>query len=99
MKRSLFLLLSAFSFAGLARAAEAPSVDQMNVMKGFKVERLYSVPYEKQGSWVAMTVDDKGRLIVSDQYGALFRIKTPAAGEVVKPGDVEKVDLPIGSAP
>ncbi len=29
---------------------------------------------ETQGSWVNMTVDPKGRLIVSDQYGKLYRV-------------------------
>ena len=30
----------------------------------FKAELLYSVPKDKQGSWINMTVDPKGRLIV-----------------------------------
>jgi putative heme-binding domain-containing protein len=61
----------------------------LKIAKDFKVELLYSVPKDKQGSWVNMTVDPKGRLIVSDQYGPLYRITpspltpnpSPARGE------------------
>src|SRR5688572_25906377 len=55
-------------------AAAATPVDQLKVLKDFRVELLYTVPKSDQGSWVAMTVDPKGRLIVSDQYGKLYRI-------------------------
>ena len=44
-----------------------------NVLPGFQVERLYTVPKGELGSWVCITTDDKGRLIVSDQYGGLYR--------------------------
>lgn len=47
------------------------------VAPGFKLERLYRVPKD-QGSWVAVTMDDKGRLICADQYGKIYRV-TPAA--------------------
>ena len=63
----------------------------MKVAEGFKVDLLYSVPSESQGSWVAMTADPKGRLIVSDQYGKLYRVTVPAIddedGEVVGRAD------------
>src|SRR6266566_2841144 len=59
-------------------AQTATPVEAIQTLPGFKIERLYSVPADKQGSWVALTVDDKGRLIASDQYGAVYRI-TPAA--------------------
>lgn len=77
---------------------EATPADRLNVKEGFHVERLYSVPKEQQGSWVAMCVDDRGRLIVSDQYGALYRMAPPAAGETLKPEDVEKIDVDMGGA-
>jgi len=59
---------------------------------GFKVERLLEVPPE-QGSWVAMTFDGRGRLIVSPQEGPLRRLdlrQSPAA--------VETIDAPVGDA-
>ena len=49
----------------------------MKVLKGFKVELLYSVPAATNGSWVSMCTDPKGRLIASDQYGPLYRITPP----------------------
>src|SRR5437867_3826162 len=45
----------------------ATPIELIKVKKDFKVELLYSVPPATQGSWVSMTVDTKGRLIVSDQ--------------------------------
>ncbi len=48
--------------------------------EGFHAEHLYS-PYESEtGSWVSMTFDNKGRIICSDQYGALYRLEVPPIG-------------------
>ena len=66
--------------------------------KGFKVELLYSVPRETQGSWVNMTVDPKGRLIVSDQYGKLYRVTPPPIGGKAEAIKVEPIDVAIGEA-
>ena len=92
-------LYSIFIFLLSVQLLSAISTDpsRFKVKEGFKVELLYTVPGEKQGSWVAMTNDPQGRLIVSDQYGALYRLTVPMAGEKgeVK---VEKIDLEIGSA-
>jgi putative heme-binding domain-containing protein len=67
----------------------------LNVPAGFKVELLYTVPKAEQGSWVSMTEDPKGRLIVCDQYGGAFRVTVPAIGktDAVK---VEPLTLPNG---
>jgi len=64
-------------------------------LPGFKIELLYSVPKAEQGSWVSMTSDPKGRLIVSGQDGPMYRV-TPGQ----KPSDtkVEPINLPIGHA-
>jgi putative heme-binding domain-containing protein len=59
---------------------------------------LYSVPKDKQGSWVNLCVDPRGRLIVSDQYGPLYRITPPKVGGPASATKVEKLDLPIGEA-
>ena len=58
----------------------ATTPDTMKVAKGFQVELLYSVPKPNEGSWVNLCHDPKGRLIVSDQYGALYRITPPPVG-------------------
>ena len=80
------------------RTPEATPEDRIKMLSGFDVELIYSVPKSDQGSWVAMTMDGKGRLIVSDQYGWLYRLPIPAPGEMVSDNDVEKIDLDIGGA-
>jgi putative heme-binding domain-containing protein len=79
---------------------EPPATDPatMKVMKDFKVELLYSVPKDEQGSWVSMCFDPKGRLIVSDQYGALYRIVPPAIGGMPTDTRIEKIPAKIGMA-
>ncbi len=79
MKRSHFtrllsitMLLAASRFAFAETAVQLPP--------DFKAELLYNVPKETQGSWVSMTVDKKGRLIVCDQYGGLYRVTVSAIG-------------------
>jgi len=84
-----------------AKAApkEPPATDPatMKIAKGFKVELLYSVPKDVQGSWVNMCVDPKGRLIVSDQYGSLYRV-TPSPIGTKDETKVEKIPAAIGMA-
>src|SRR5947209_4657103 len=58
----------------------ATPIERLKVRKGFKVELLHSVPRDKQGSWINLTVDPRGRLITSDQYGKLYRITPPPVG-------------------
>lgn len=73
----------------------ATAAESVRVPPGFKVELLYSVPNAKQGSWVCMTPDPRGRLIVSDQYGSLYRV-TP--GRDAGTTRVEKLDVDLGEA-
>jgi len=80
------------------KPAAATPAATLKVKKDFKVELLYSVPKDLEGSWVNMCSDPKGRLIVSDQYGGMFRITPPAIGEPTDRTKVEKIDLPIGEA-
>ncbi len=77
---------------------EATPVEAIQSLPGFKVERLYSVPAAEQGSWVALTIDNKGRLITSDQYGALYRITPPAPGASTSQTKVERLQADIGQA-
>ncbi len=64
---------------------------------GFKVEQLYVVPKDNQGSWVSMTVDKKGRLLCGDQYGAIYRLTPPPVGSSDK-AQIEKLPVHIGGA-
>ncbi len=79
-------------------SAVATPADKIKIIKDFKVERLYSVPKGQQGSWVSMCVDPKGRLIVSDQYGGLYRVTPPAPGGAAAATRVEKINVPLGEA-
>ena len=47
----------------------ATPADRIKTLKDFKVELLYTVPKDEQGSWVNLCADPRGRLIVSDQIG------------------------------
>lgn len=79
-----------------ARSADLLNVANIRVAKDFKIELLYTVPRKTEGSWVSMCIDPKGRLIVSDQNGALYRVTLPeAAGGTAK---VEKINLESGFA-
>lgn len=81
-----------------AKTLSATPVSRMKVKKDFKVELLYTVP-EGMGSWVSMTPDPKGRLIVSDQYGKLFRVTPPVSGPAgERPIVVEPIPANIGEA-
>ena len=74
---------------------KATPVDRITAAKGFKVELLYSVPGVEHGSWVNLCTDNKGRLLVSDQFGGLYRITPPSPGQPVKKTTVEKVPANI----
>ena len=62
---------------------------QITLPEGFDAELLYSVP-TTQGSWVAMTFDPKGRIIVSDQDSqGVFRVTLAREGD---PGSKLRVE-------
>ncbi len=97
---ALLLVAAPLGFAQpKAAPIEPPATDPatMKVAKGFKVELLYSVPKEVEGSWVNMCTDPKGRLIVSDQYGTLYRVTPPPIGKT-EGTVIEKIPAQIGSA-
>lgn len=67
-------------------------------LPGFQVEKLFTVPKEKLGSWVCITADDKGRLIASDQGGlGLVRI-TPGKIGTEEETKVERIPAKITAA-
>ena len=66
--------------AEMATLTVATDPSELKVAPGFKVELLYTVPKEEQGSWVALAIDPKGRITAADQYGALYRITLPPLG-------------------
>ena len=88
-----------------------PKIAALKLPADFHADHLYSPGLNDQGSWVAMTFDDKGRMIASDQYGNLYRLTIPAIGadtaqskikvdklELRIPGDTSKTVRKIGYA-
>ncbi len=70
-----------------------PKVSNLKLPAGFKADRLYGPSENEEGSWVSMTFDDKGRIIASDQYGYLYRLKVPAIGDTLTKTVVEKLEV------
>jgi glucose/arabinose dehydrogenase len=84
--------------AELAALTEATAPSAIQVAAGFKVELLYTVPKEEQGSWVALAVDPKGRITAGDQYGGLYRITPPPVGTSTGT-KVEKLAITLPAVP
>lgn len=56
----------------------------ITLRQGFDAELLYDIPKE-QGSWVAMSFDPKGRLVVSDQDDkGVYRVTLPTEKTPIK---------------
>jgi putative heme-binding domain-containing protein len=70
-----------------------PKVAKLKLPAGFQADYLYSPSENKQGSWVSMTFDDKGRMIASDQYGDLYRLEIPPVGSSSVTPKVEKLKI------
>lgn len=82
--------------AGLAiKENKATPIERITAAKGFRVELLYSVPMSDQGSWVNLCVDPRGRILVSDQYGGLYRCTPPPSGQTLTAAQVERVPADI----
>ncbi len=73
----------------------ATPASALQVTEGFRVELIRSAGLD-EGSWIAMTVDPKGRLIVSP-HGTepLLRLTLDGAGQVTKK---ETIELPVRGA-
>ena len=73
----------------------ATPAEKLAVARGFKVELLRSAQAD-EGSWVAMTVDSKGRLIISPQgTEPMRRITLDAKGQIAK---MESIEVPLTGA-
>ncbi len=73
---------------------KATPAEKIRVLPGFKVELLHSAT-AGEGSWISMTIDPQGRLIISPQAeGKLLRL-TVAGGRLEKS---ERLDLPCTDA-
>jgi glucose/arabinose dehydrogenase len=70
-----------------------PKLTKLKLQPGFEAEHLYSPAENDKGSWVAMTFDNKGRLITSDQYGTLYRMEIAPIGSENLTHNIEKLKI------
>ena len=93
------LLIASLTLQSYAQfQSKATPVESISAKDGFKVELLFTVPKEKFGSWVNLCVDDKNRIIASDQFGGLYRFPAPKMGQNLKASTIEKVPADIRAA-
>src|SRR5204863_3828977 len=71
-----------------------PKIANLKLPGGFHADHLYGPSENKEGSWVSMTFDGKGRILASDQYGAIYRMDVPAIGDTVTKVKIEKINIP-----
>ncbi|MCE2783561.1 MAG: c-type cytochrome [Pirellula sp.] len=83
--------------AAVKKGLGATPASSFRLPEGFQAELVYEVPSKEQGSWVAMCVDLKGRLIVSDQYGKLYRV-TPSTTGTPADTKVDPINVNLGMA-
>jgi putative heme-binding domain-containing protein len=69
------------------------ALESLTMPAGFRVELVYSVPLQEQGSWVALTPDPSGRLITSDEHGRLYRV---TIGSHSSKTTAARLDVPVG---
>ena len=89
-------LASCSLFEGRSDSDDRPA--ELDLPEGFASEVLYAPMQQDSSSWVALATDGQGRLMASDQYGALYRITPPPIGEDPDETRVEKLGLEIGHA-
>ena len=65
-------------FDNVGNAGRVPA-GVFELLPGFQVEKLFTVPKDELGSWVCIAFDNKGRLLASDQGDkGIYRITLPA---------------------
>jgi len=72
--------------------------DALHLPEGYAAELLYSVPRARQGSWVSLAFDPRGRGYASDQHGFLYAIDPAPPGADPATTHVERIELPLGEA-
>lgn len=88
-------------FSGLAaepadKKPAATPAESLKVLPGFRVQLLHSAT-KSEGSWICMTIDPRGRLIISPQgpNQPLLRVTLSPSGEVKR---IEPIPAPVGQA-
>src|SRR5690606_25862004 len=90
----LVLVISSWNEEPKKHVIVDPKIEKFTISPDFVIEHIYSPSDNKNGSWVSMTFDDKGRMIASDQYGALYRLEiAPIGSESLQP-KIQKLNFP-----
>ena len=82
--------------APVARAMPVPAVE-VKVPEGFQVQRLISIPADV-GSWISMTFDPQGRILVSHQGNRMHRIRPAQRNDPASQTTVEEIQTGVGGA-
>ena len=95
----LLLIAAGVSESTAAEGQEAERVERLKLPPGFAAERVYAVPREAQGSWVALCRGPEGTLFASDQGAAgIYQISPAKLGDSPAVTTVTKVEVPVSSA-
>ncbi len=100
-RRVLTAALLAAPLAALHPAAPSPSTpfgeatpaSAIQVLRDFRIERLYSMP-RSEGSLIALCFDDRGNIYAAEHGPKLFRITPPPLG--ASPESAAKVEVAFG---
>ncbi|MFB0906693.1 MAG: heme-binding protein, partial [Spirosomataceae bacterium] len=100
---AILCCLAAYKGISYSQSEDNPKIAKLTLQPGFTAEHLYSPSENKQGSWVSMCFDNKGRMIASDQYGGIYRLTIPAIGSsdvtpTVEPLIVKGDTVALGAA-
>jgi putative heme-binding domain-containing protein len=80
-------------FANAAGTSRVPA-GVFELLPGFQVEKLFTVPKDELGSWVCIAFDNRGRLLASDQGDkGICRITLPNPGDPNGVTSVERLDF------
>ena len=82
--------------APVARAMPVPATE-VKVPEGFQVQRLISMPADV-GSWISMTFDPQGRILVSHQGNRMHRIRPAQRNDPASQTTVEEIQTGVGGA-
>jgi len=94
----LFISFTENKKSFLIQDPKDPKITNLKLPEGFHAERLYGPSEKGEGSWVSMTFDQKGRIIASDQYGAIYRLVVPKIGDTINKTKIEELKITTDSA-
>lgn len=89
----ILLGMSSYQLFWSAASVHPPKTTNLKLPADFVAEHLYSPSENKQGSWVSMCFDEKGRMLASDQYGGIYRLEIPSIGSKSLTPKIEKIKL------